>query len=154
FLFGFGVSQAMSIEESRQQRTLTPCGESDFRLAVDGYLCGCRPEADALVARAHELLTLADTIDEKAARDYGSGWGLGQRYTALAYVNWLRTGETDEGALAKARKHLLAYFRRTKHFDRRSANLAGPGLLFLGADKVLVAIAERLAANPGRGAAT
>ncbi|MFO0887956.1 MAG: hypothetical protein U0790_02295 [Isosphaeraceae bacterium] len=153
FLFGFAVSQAMSIEEAIRERTLTACGESAFSSAVCGYLWGCRPEADALVARAHELLTLADATDEKSAGDYASGWGLGQRYTALAYVHWLRTGESHDAALAEARARLLAYYRRTKHFDRRTANLAAPALLFLGADSVLITMAERLAARPGRGAA-
>jgi hypothetical protein len=154
FLFGFAVTRAMSIEQLRRERTLTACGESAFRSAVCGYLYGCRPEADALVARAHELLTLADATDEKSAGDYGTGWGLGQRYTALAYVHWLRTGEPHEAALARAWRHLLAYYRRAKHFDRRSANLAAPELLFLGADAVLDAMAKRLSARPGRRAAT
>jgi hypothetical protein len=152
FLFGFAASRASSTEELREKRTLTPCGVSNFGLAVCGYLCGCRDEADALVARAHELLALADATGEKSAGDYGTGWGLGRRYTALAYVHWLRTGEPDDAALAAARRHLLGYFRRAEHFDRRSANLAAPGLLFLGADSVLVAMAKRLAARPGRGA--
>jgi hypothetical protein len=152
FLFGFAVSQAMSIEEARERRTLTPCGVSDFSSAVCGYLCGCRPEADALVAKAHELLTLADATDEESAGHYASGWGLGERYTALAYVHWLRTGEPHDAALAEARTRLLDYYRRTKHLDRRTANLEAPRLLFLGADSVLIAMAERLAARPGRGA--
>ena len=105
------------------------------------------------MAKSHELLTLADETDEKAAGDYGTGWGLGQRYIALAYVHWLRTGETHDDAIAKARTRLLAYYRRTKHFDRRSANLQAPALLFAGVDSVLFAIAERLSAYPGRGAA-
>src|SRR4051794_12918833 len=108
FLGGFPVFRATSIEKSREERTLTPCGISTFTMAVCGYLCGCRPETDALVARAHELLTLADETEEKAAGDYGSGWGLGQRYTALAYTHWLRTGEPHEDALARASAHLLS----------------------------------------------
>jgi hypothetical protein len=100
------------------------------------------------------LLTLADEIAEKAAGDYTGGWGLGQRDTALAYVHWLRTGEPRDDALDNARKRYLAYYRRAKHFDRRTANLAAPGLIFLGADSVLFAMANRLSAHPGRGAAT
>jgi hypothetical protein len=154
FLFGFAVSRSIPVEESRKERTLTACGDSAFGSAVDGYLCGCRPEADALVARAHELLTLADAIEEKSAGDYASGWGRGMRYTALAYVHWLRTGEPHEAALAEAKRCLLTFYRRTKYFSRRTANLEAPRLLFLGADSVLVAMAERLSAKPGRGAAT
>ena len=153
-LFGFAVSLSTSIEKSREDRTLTPCGANLFRSAVSAYLCGCRPEADALVARSHEMLTLADQTDEKAAGDYGSGWGLGQRYAALAYVHWLRTGEAHEEALAKANSHLLSYYRRSKNFDRRTANLEAPSLLFLGADSVLLAMRDRLSAHPGRGAST
>ena len=42
----------------------------------NGYLYGCRPEADALVAKSYEMLTLADATDEKSAGDYGpSGAG-------------------------------------------------------------------------------
>lgn len=153
FLFSFAVSQSMSVEKLRKERTLTPCGMSELRSAVAGYLCGCRPEADALAARSHMLLTLADETDEDSEGDYGSEWGLGHRYTSLAYVHWLRTGEPHEAALAKATTHLLAHYRRTKDFDRGSANLEAPALLFLGADSVLVAMAERLSAKPGRGAA-
>ncbi len=138
----------------RKASSLSPCGENDFSLAVCGYLCGCRPEADALVARAHKLLTLADETGEKAARDDSTRWALGQRYIALAYVHWLRTAEPHIAALTKATAHLLAYYRRTKQFDRGSANLVAPALLFIGADSVLVAMMERLAARPGRGTAT
>ena len=69
-------------------------------------------------------------------------------------MHWLRTGETHDEAVAKARRHFLSYYRRTKEFDRGSANLGAPTLMFLGADSVLTAISERLAAKPGRGAAT
>jgi hypothetical protein len=74
--------------------------------------------------------------------------------SSQAYVHWLRTGEPHDGAIARARKHLLAYYRRTKEFDRGSANLEAPALLFIGADSVLDAMAKRLSARPGRGAAT
>ena len=151
FLFGSHVYRSIPIEQSQQEQGLAGSGETAFGCAVFGYLCGCRPEADALVAKAHELLTLADETDEKPAGDF-VGFALGGRYTALAYVHWLRTGETHTEAVAKARRHYLSYYRRTKHFDRGTANLAAPELLFLGADSVLTALAERLAANPGRGA--
>lgn len=154
FLFGCAVSLTRSIDEDREQGVLTPAGVSDFGLAVNGYMCGCRPEADALVARAHDMITLADETGEKAAGDFAGAWGLGRRYTALAYLHWLRTGERHEVAIAKANRHLLTFFTRMKPFDRTSANLAAPELLFLEADAVVVAMAKRLAANPGRGSAT
>ncbi len=153
FLVGYHVDQSISIEQSQQEQSLAPRGESALDSAVFGYLCGCRPEADALVSKAHELLTLADATHEKPAGD-SVEFDLGHRFTALAYVHWLRTGETHREAIAKARRNFLSYYRRTKQFDRRTANLAAPELLFLGADSVLTALAERLAANPGRGAAT
>jgi hypothetical protein len=153
FLVAYGVDQSISIEQSQQEQCLAPRGESAFDSAVFGYLCGCRPEADALVSKAHELLTLADATHEKPAGD-SVEFDLGHRYTALAYVHWLRTGETHDEAVAKARRHFLSYYRLTKEFDRGSANLGAPTLMFLGADSVLTAISERLAAKPGRGAAT
>jgi len=151
FLFSYAVSLTTPIEETRAKRSLSPAGVSDFRSAVDGYLCGCRPEADALVERSHELLSLADATDEKPRSDEG-GFGLGQRYAALAYIHWLRTGQAHDDALAKARRHYLGYCRRAKYFDRGSANLAAPELLFLGADDVLAAVAKRLSINPKDGA--
>lgn len=151
FLFSYAVSLKTSIEETRAKRSLSPAGVSDFRSAVNGYLCGCRPEADALLERSHELLSLADEINEKPRGDEG-GWGLGQRYTALAYVHWLRTGQAHDDALVKARHHCLGYFRRAKYFDRGSANLAAPGLLFLEADSVLAVMAKRLDIDPKDGA--
>ena len=132
FLFSFAVLRDRSIEEARQERVLAACGCIAFSLAVRGYLCGCRPEADALVAQAHEWLTLAESIPEKSAGDMGSGWGLGQRSIALADVHWLRTGETHDHAVSEATRRLLIYYRRAKHLDRRTANLASPSLLFRG----------------------
>jgi hypothetical protein len=153
FLFGFASSRAGSIEKSREERTLTVRGTSIFNHAVCGYLYGCRPEADALVAQAYECLTLADACGEKSACDYSGGWGLGQRYAALAYLHWLKTGEDHETARAQARKHFLPYYQRSKTFDRRVANLSAPELLFLEADSVLSVMADRLSRSRGKSAA-
>jgi hypothetical protein len=154
FLFGFAVSMySISIEESREQRTLTACGTSIFRSAVCGYLHGCRPEADALVEKGYEMLTLADSIGEKSAGDYGSSWGRAERYAALAYLHWLKTGEEHERARAEARKAILSHGRRSKHFDRGSANLEAPQLLYLEAYSEIVSLWDRVSGQKGRGSA-
>ena len=154
FLSGFAVSRyVISIEESREQRTLTACGTTDFNLAVRGYLYGCRPEADALVAQGYDMLTLADAIGEKSAGDYGSSWGRAQRYTALAYLHWLKTGEEHERARALAREAILSHGRRAKHFDRGSANLEAPLLLYLGAYPEIISLWDRVSSQKGRGSA-
>lgn len=150
FLFGFAVSRSLPVEDARAKRTLTPTGISDLKQAVSGYLCGCRPEADALVAKSFEALTLADAINEPCIGHYGGSWGHGWRDMSLAYAHWLRAGERDEEAIARARTHFLTHFRSDKHFDRRSANLAAPELMFLGADDVLIAMSERLASRRGK----
>ena len=152
FLFGFAVSMySISIEESREERTLTACGTSDFNNAICGHLYGCRPEADALVAKGYEMLTLADTIGEKSAGDYGSSWGRAKRYTALAYLHWLKTGEEHERARAEARKAILSHGRRSKHFDRGSANLEAPQLLYLDAYPEIISLWDRVSQQKGRG---
>jgi hypothetical protein len=154
FLFGFAVSMySVSIEKSRAERTLTACGTSEFNQAVRGYLCGCRPEADALVAKGYEMLALADAIGEKSAGDYGSSWGQAQRYTALAYLHWLKTGEEHERARALAQKAILSHGRRSKHFDRGSANLEAPQLLYLEAYPEIISLWDRVSREKGRGSA-
>ena len=154
FLFGFAVSiYTISIEESREQRTLTACGTNHFNSAVCGYLYGCRPEADALVAQGYEMLTLADAIAEKSAGDDGSSWGRARRYTALAYLHWLTTGEEHERARVEARKAILSHGRRSKHFDRGSANLEAPQLLYLEAYPEIISLWDRLSREKGRGSA-
>ncbi len=70
-------------EESREECTLTARGISDFNSAICGYLYGCRPEADELVANGYEVLSLANTIGEKSAGNYGLSWGRAKHYTAL-----------------------------------------------------------------------
>ncbi len=134
----------------REERTLTACGISNFESAVCGYLYGCRAEANALVAKGYEMLTLADTIAEKSAGDYGSSWGRARRYTALAYLHCLKTGEEHERARAEARKAILSHGRRSKHFDRASANLEAPQLLYLEAYPEIISLWDRLSREKGR----
>jgi hypothetical protein len=99
------------------------------------------------------MLTLADAIGERSAGDYGSSWGQAQRYTALAYLHWLKTGEEHERARALARKAILSHGRRSKHFDRGSANLEAPQLLYLEAYPEIISLWDRVSRQKGRGSA-
>jgi hypothetical protein len=152
FLLGYGVAREHSIETARRERTLSHAGRFYFNDAIRGYLCGCRPEADALVAQSHDFLTLAESLKENPSNGDPIEWTRARRQTALAYLHWLRTGEPDEETLARARQANLEYYQREKFFVRAIANLVAPELLYLGAESVLNAMAERLAAKPGRGA--
>jgi hypothetical protein len=149
FFFSYELGVARSIDEAREERCLTPNGESMLLGAVEGYLLGCPREADQLVAKGYEFLALADAIGEEQKYDYAGGWSVGRRSTALAYLHWLKTGEPHEAALVDARGRFATYYRRTRRFGRRTANLAAPTLLFLEAYPTVCMMADRLSGQPG-----
>jgi hypothetical protein len=146
--------RSRSIDEARAERCLTPNGEYLLLDAVKGYLLGCRREAEELVAKGYEFIRLADAINERYKHDYGGGWSVGRRSTALAYLHWLKTGEPHEAALADARERFHTYYRRVRDFDRRTTNLAAPTLLFLEAYPTVRMMADRLSGLPGATART
>jgi hypothetical protein len=143
------LSRSYDIKKERERRCLSPIGTSLFMDVVHGHLFGCRDEADELVERGYEFLKLADALGEKQEYAYARGFSEGHRSTALSYLHWLRTGETDEEALADARGHFSDYFRRSKTFDRSSANLMAPTLLYLEAYDLVSRIADELSRSPG-----
>jgi hypothetical protein len=143
------VARTFELDKLREDRCLTPVGRTFFIHAVHGYLCGCRDDADELVAKGYEFLQLADALGEKQKSLYAPGFSEGGRSTVLSFLHYLRTGETLDRALADARNHYARYYRESKTWDRGSANLAAPELLYLGADDVVFEITKKLYGRPG-----
>lgn len=141
--------QSRSIDQAHVERALTPNGEFLLRDAVNGYLLGCRREADELMAKGYEFTKLADAINERQKHGYHGKWSMGNRSAILAYFHWLKTGELHEAALADARQRFLNYCQGCRDFDRRTANLMAPTLLFLEAYPAVRAMEERLSGLPG-----
>jgi hypothetical protein len=143
------VDRANDIDAARRERRLTPYGESMFRDAVLGYLCGCRDEANELAAEGYEFLKLATELGEKQANLYTPGFTEARRSAALSFLHWLQTGETLDRELVAGARHYAEYFASSKTWDRGSANIAAPDLIYLGARDAVMLIAKKLYGKPG-----
>jgi hypothetical protein len=143
------LDRASDIDTARRECTLTGAGERMFRDAVLGYLCGCPDEADELAAKGHEFLKLATELGEIKAHLHTPGFTEAGRSAALSFVHWLKTGEALERELVAGARHYAEYFATSKTWDRRSANIAAPDLIYLGADDAVMLIAKKLCSRPG-----
>lgn len=118
------------IEEVRRNRCLSPFGESLFRDSVSCYLAHLTEEGDELAAKSRAFLELAHSTSEKQQYYYTKDHGEGQRAAALTYVRWLADGSTSPALLDDSRQHLYLYYSHTREFDRVSATLETPVLLY------------------------
>lgn len=151
FLVRFGSSRSdFDAELRRQQRCLTPVGISFFRAATYGYLASRRSEADELVVKSCEFLTLADNLHEKQKYNYIRNFSEGMRSATLAYVRWLDQGTMQKELLDVAAEEIRLYVSRMKSLPPAEIRALTPVLLFSEAYPLILNIADRLS-SPAKG---
>jgi hypothetical protein len=105
---------SFSFDEFRDDRALASCANHYLTTAVYCLLVGYDAPAKALLARAHEWVTIAIRDDERPSDDVRGGTE-GSRHLTLALCNWLRRGEHDNENYALYIEHYDPFLVREKH---------------------------------------
>jgi hypothetical protein len=142
------LGRSFVIENARENRSLSRIGISLLREAAEGYLLHHREEAAELREKAQRFLRLAYETQERPKHDYVRGYDEAMRAAALSYADWLATDVLDSRLLEDAREGLKTYFLRKRSFDRSTAEIDAPVLLYTRAYPLFVELADRFSLSP------
>jgi hypothetical protein len=136
------VDRSFDLDTQRQLRRLGGIGQSMFRDAVLAYVLHHKQEGDELRDKSRRFLLLAHETNEIPRNLYHPNYTEAHRTGALSFVNWLATGEPATSLLAEAREFLTKYFLSSKTWDRKSADIDTPILLYTDSYELIRRMAE------------